>query len=95
MLADKMSSAAGPACENARLPNLVRSRQSIIHRLTPFKAPEIELKNKKDVKHRRNRLRGMRAQIMNPRGSPALLENLNELKLIRNSDSTSTLSCIA
>ncbi len=44
-------------------------------------------KSWKNAKHRRNRTRGMRARILNPRGPPALFENRNELKLIRNIDS--------
>ena len=43
-------------------------------------------KSRKNAKHRRNRTRGMRAQILNPREPPVLLENRNELKLIRNTD---------
>ena len=50
---------------------------------------EISLKkvgSRKNAKHRRNRTRGMRAQILNPREPPVLLENRKELKLIRNTD---------
>ena len=43
-------------------------------------------KSRKNAKHRRNRTRGMRAQILNPREPPVLLENRKELKLIRNTD---------
>jgi hypothetical protein len=66
-----------------------RSEQKIFH--TPYRVflpLNTPWKRRKDVKQRRNRPRGMRAQILNPRGPLALLENRNELKLIRNSDST-------
>jgi phage terminase large subunit-like protein len=53
-----------------------RREQKFFH--TPLQgvlfASEHPWKIRKDVKHRRNRTRGMLAQILNPRGQPALLE---------------------
>ena len=43
-------------------------------------------KSRKNAKHRHNRTRRMRAQILNPWEPPVPFENRNELKLIRNTD---------